>query len=554
MKRITLLLSMLILMLISQSPLLSQPNKGNFTMEYTDRGIKSYIYFWVPEDYDSTKSYPFLLAWHGAGDTGENNRNFFTYLLAQRVGAILVCPDANNINGQDGSYFMNLTNASYSYTVTTYNIDTNKIIVMGFSWGGGFAYQLVLTNPNLFKGIIGLAPAIGQLDQTMWNNITKVRMSTILGDKDFNYSVVNKLMNDIKNAGGALLYLIKPGVQHVDNNYFNSQEIIVDLRQCYDFVTMVVKAPLIITNRSDVDFDTTQIGLQKILPLEITNLGSADLIIDEITITNEQESVFSIDGNLTNITVTPGSKISYNIVFNPISETDYTGQIKIQSNDSTHKTLILNLSGSGYSVKPLIETSDTIIRFGIVKLNESKNQSFRIYNTGTQVLTITGLTLENIPEDVISLPSFEYPLDVAPAGYQSFSIRFTPKDTIDYQGRIKISSNADNLSELFINIMGKGDKPSEVDELLTENFSLKIYPNPFENNLTLEVNYTGAISENLHLLLVDINGNIISDIYNNKISIDKYNFNFNNNLTNGLYFIKAEFGSKTVIRPLFRIR
>ena len=61
-------------------------------------------------------------------------------------------------------------------------------------------------------------------------------MATILGDKDFNYAAVSALMKNIQNAGGNLLYIEKPGVQHVDNTYFNSQAIIDDFRQCYDYI------------------------------------------------------------------------------------------------------------------------------------------------------------------------------------------------------------------------------------------------------------------------------------------------------------------------------
>ncbi|MBM2816833.1 MAG: putative polyhydroxybutyrate depolymerase [Ignavibacteria bacterium] len=215
---------------------------GAYTLTYTDstdtsKPVKSNIYFQVPTDYDSEKTYPFLMGWHGAGDNGNNTRNFFNILLASRVGAILVCPDANALNGKASIYLLNLTNAAYSEVRTKYNIDTTKMIVMGFSWGGGIAYQLGLLYPQLFTGIIGLAPAIGSFNQPLWDNIMKVRMATILGDRDFNYAAVNSLMNTIKARKANLLYLVKPGVQHVDNVYFNSQACIDDFRQCYDFVT-----------------------------------------------------------------------------------------------------------------------------------------------------------------------------------------------------------------------------------------------------------------------------------------------------------------------------
>ena len=107
---------------------------------------------------------------------------------------------------------------------------------MGFSWGGGFAFQQGLLNTNLFNGIIGHAPAIGSLNQTQWDNINNIRMATILGDKDMNFNAVNALMNSIISKGANLLYLIKPNVTHVDNAYFNSDTIIVDYRKCYDYV------------------------------------------------------------------------------------------------------------------------------------------------------------------------------------------------------------------------------------------------------------------------------------------------------------------------------
>ncbi|MFA6569933.1 MAG: T9SS type A sorting domain-containing protein [Bacteroidota bacterium] len=227
------------IILISAISLLSQPRTGLYTVTYTDRDVTSTIYFSVPTSYDSTKSYPMILGWHGAGDGGNNMRNAINIWLADQIGAIVVCPDANSVNNHTSDYFSNLANAAYSQTRAKYNIDTNKRIIMGFSWGGGYSYQFGLLNPQLFTGIIGLAPAVGSLTQAQWDNIKKLRMATILGTLDFNYTSVNALMNQIKTREGSLLYIIKPGVQHADNVYFNSEEIKVDLKQCYDFIVGV---------------------------------------------------------------------------------------------------------------------------------------------------------------------------------------------------------------------------------------------------------------------------------------------------------------------------
>ncbi len=559
MKRISLLLLSFTIILFSGISLFSQPNTGNFTMQYTDRGTTSYIYYWVPADYDSTKKYPFLLAWHGSGDNGDNNRNFFRILLASRIGAILVCPDVNNIINemqQDATYLTNLTAASYNYTLSNYNIDTNKIVIMGFSMGGGFAYQLGLANPTMFRGIIGLAPAIGQLDQTLWSNIKKLRMATILGDKDFNFAAVNSLMNSIKDSNADLLYLIKPGVQHVDNNYFNSQAIIDDLRQCYDFVILRENSPIISLNKNDIDFDTTFIGNQKTISFEISNTGSANLVINDINIVNDPDTVFSISGIITNITIPPGSKQTLDVLFKPKSEITYTGQISISSNDTENPTMNLQLNGTGYSLKVLIESSDTVLNYGNVKLNETRNLDFRIYNTGNQNLNISAITLENIPDNVINFPSLQFPLLISPAAYYTFTIGFSPKDTVNYLGRIKINSNATNFPDLYINISGKGIAATDVEDISDENsFSMNIVPNPVENQSIISFNYFGNKPEKLQLLLVDIKGNFINEIYNKIINNSETNLEIKtDDLTNGIYFIIAKISDRILTKPLFIIR
>ena len=70
----------------------------------------------------------------------------------------------------------------------------------------------------------------------MWNNINNIRMATIDGDQDFNFANVNSLMNQIKSYSADLYYLVKPGVQHDDNNYFGSQEFVNDYHKCYSYV------------------------------------------------------------------------------------------------------------------------------------------------------------------------------------------------------------------------------------------------------------------------------------------------------------------------------
>ena len=207
-----------------------QIKKGLFNIDYDNNGIDSKIYCFVPEDYDSTKSYPFVWGWHGAGMPGFVLRDALAVVFGQNFDAIISCPDANNLNGKPVEHLTNLANESYNLINQNYNIDNNKIVITGFSWGGRVAYQLGLTNPGLVNGIIGIAPTIGShhFDKTMWSNINSVRMATLIGDQDFYFDNVDPLMKEIQSREADLLYKVKNRIGHVDSVYANSQEFIED--------------------------------------------------------------------------------------------------------------------------------------------------------------------------------------------------------------------------------------------------------------------------------------------------------------------------------------
>ena len=160
--------------------------------------------------------------------------------MESQTKAIIVCPDINNITTDAQEAYAE--DYTYQYIRSHYNIDTTKIVVSGHSWGGRIAYDIGLGfhHPTSVNGVIGLAPALGSgnMDDTMWSNIKKIRMSTILGSNDFNYSAVEPLMKQMQSEGAQLLYIEKPGMDHVGNpgGYFFTQAFVDDFMKCYNFV------------------------------------------------------------------------------------------------------------------------------------------------------------------------------------------------------------------------------------------------------------------------------------------------------------------------------
>ncbi len=225
-----------LLLLAGIAPAHAQLPTTFVSFSFENNGIISTFHYSIPQSYDTTKTYPLIYGWHGAGMPGSSMRDLLAFITYQRVDAIILCPDANNI--QTNVQFTTLMNMTLTHAFQNFKIDQKRCVITGYSWGGSVAYQMGLVNADLFAGIIGLMPAIqpADINQQMWGNISKIRMATIIGDKDMNFAVVDPLMKDIPQKGGALHYIVKPNVVHTDNAYLNSQEFYDDYWECYQYI------------------------------------------------------------------------------------------------------------------------------------------------------------------------------------------------------------------------------------------------------------------------------------------------------------------------------
>ena len=206
---------------------------GKFSMPYTENGSTDYYYCYVPDNYDSTKAYPFLYALQGAGLTSAQMRDFICTITESKIEAIIVSPDMMSMN------FAGLFTTSYNMVIKNYNIDKSKIITTGFIMGGTVAFEIALENPTYFSGSIALCPDINisLFTDLMWKNIKTMPLAIIVGDKDVNFTTLGTLSRDIKTKGGNIMFMLKPGVTQADNVYYNSEEFHTDYKKCFDFVT-----------------------------------------------------------------------------------------------------------------------------------------------------------------------------------------------------------------------------------------------------------------------------------------------------------------------------
>ncbi len=222
---------------------------GTFTVKVAINGNQRSINYYVPGYYDSTKSIPMLWGW-GAGMTGAEMLERLKQ-MQNKINGIIVCPD---LNGLGGNEYDEMAEYSYNYTRQNYNIDTQKIVITGFSMGAGKAMGIGLGKPSRVKGIICMAPAMtkSSMDENMWSNVSKVRIAAIMGLKDSGKDAVSVLMDEIESKGGSVLYIEKEGLDHMGTNgYYKTQAFINDYMNCYNFV---------VSNSTDVEEEATGSG------------------------------------------------------------------------------------------------------------------------------------------------------------------------------------------------------------------------------------------------------------------------------------------------------
>lgn len=131
---------------------------GNFPFQ-TDPAKKYAIY--VPSDYDPAVPHRLMLGLHPLNTSRWDAKSWCDTLIAfaETNKLLLVCPDG----GADGAIDDPIDTAFTSVLLDSmqhwYNIDTKKVYIMGFSWGGKTTYSYGLSHAWRFGGFMPIGAA-----------------------------------------------------------------------------------------------------------------------------------------------------------------------------------------------------------------------------------------------------------------------------------------------------------------------------------------------------------------------------------------------------------
>jgi dienelactone hydrolase len=95
-----------------------------------------------------------------------------------------------------------------------FNVDDQRIYLMGHSQGGGGARHLAEKYPDTWAAVALLAPALFNVQVTAESKITKIPLLLAVGDQDSLMTSVRSFSEQLKGLNVAHEYVEKPGLDH----------------------------------------------------------------------------------------------------------------------------------------------------------------------------------------------------------------------------------------------------------------------------------------------------------------------------------------------------
>lgn len=157
-------------------------------------GIDRQYYVHLPKDYDASKSYPVIMAFHGAGGKASYN-NEMTRLngLSDKENVIVVYPQGLNgrwndgrvIDGKRGPNDVAFASQVIDQIKLDYpSVDKGRIYAVGFSNGGFFAQRLAMEKPEKIAAVTSISATMTKELAEQKQPTIPVPVLYIVGDED----------------------------------------------------------------------------------------------------------------------------------------------------------------------------------------------------------------------------------------------------------------------------------------------------------------------------------------------------------------------------------
>ncbi len=210
-------------------------------------------------------------------------------------------------------------------------------------------------------------------------------------------------------------------------------------------------SPEIIITDSTHEFGNVAIGDSLLWNVSISNTGTADLIISDITFTPDIDLTCTI---LLPVVVQVGKNVQLPIEYSPTAFGPLDAIATVISNDPIHPNEQLTITGHGVYPEPTIDIAAVKHDFGQVRNGAHTRWFIDVTNQGELPLVIDTVTSNN--ELFYIDPGLELPITLSTLESTQIGVWFNPQAVCFCAGQIDISCNDPNQNLALVLVLGSG--------------------------------------------------------------------------------------------------
>ncbi|MEN8155286.1 MAG: dienelactone hydrolase family protein, partial [Acidobacteriota bacterium] len=182
----------------------------------------------LPKEYDVKKKYPLIFIMHGGNQSIEKSQGRWKSdeLYKDKIVAFVqsgwtVATNSYRWNLSGFDYFHEGTaidevKALYKEILQKYPVNTDKIVLVGFSQGASLAMNMTIYNDIKSLGVLAGCPFNDDIDEKHSLNLKKrdIRFFVFTGDKDRRFNKTVKNMEMLKKSGVKVIFKINKNMGH----------------------------------------------------------------------------------------------------------------------------------------------------------------------------------------------------------------------------------------------------------------------------------------------------------------------------------------------------
>ncbi len=200
------------------------------TLTFQNDPAKKYSIY-VPSGYDENVPSKMMLGLHPLNTSRWNSTSWRDTLIGfvEKNNLLLICPDGGSDGRIDDQIDTAFTTVMIDSMLQWYNVDEEKIFVMGFSWGGRTVYSYGLNHVNRFAGFmpIGAAAQAFSGNEAWFENAKDQPFYLIHGSNDSPNSRFTRFINALERNNACVESNLLQGVGHTVD-FANRDQILTD--------------------------------------------------------------------------------------------------------------------------------------------------------------------------------------------------------------------------------------------------------------------------------------------------------------------------------------